>query len=187
MPTTKKTTTTRRAKPAAAKVSKPIEEDPVEAVQQKHKPDDLITCKSITAGKLIYVGPRTQIQYVWEDAGAEQQMEYQDLMSAILSRSNYVFLPRFIIEDDSIINDPRWSELQDVYNNLYDAGDIRELLSGKTSISAFKTAIRVAPEGLVKALQSEMAQGIQSGTFDSLGKLKAMDELLGTKMVELLG
>lgn len=181
MPT--KNTTTRRTKPAAAA---PVVEEPV-VVEKKYKPDDLIPCKSITAGKMIYIGSRTNIPYVWSNAGDVAYIEYQDLMSAILSHSNYVYMPRFVIEDENIVEDPRWSELKEIYDNLYDAGDVRELLSERTSVNKFKSVIKSAPAGLINAVRSEMAQGIQNGTFDSIGKVKAVDELLGTKMVELLG
>lgn len=183
--TTTKRTTTRRTKSSAASSPAPVKEEPVE--QKQHKPDDLIPCKSLTAGKMIYIGARTNISYVWVNAGDVAYIEYQDLMSAILSRSNYVYMPRFVIEDETIINDPRWSELKDIYNNLYDAGDIRELLSDRVSVNQFKQALKMAPSGLVMALRSEIAQGIQNGSFDSIGKVRAIDELLGTKMVELLG
>lgn len=175
MPTTNKKTTTRMAKPAADTETK-----------KQYKPDDLIPCKSLTAGKMIFIGARTNIPYVWSNAGDVAYLEYQDLMSAILSRSNYVYMPRFVIEDENIIGDPRWAELKDIYDNLYDAGDVRELLSERTSINRFKSAIKAAPAGLINAVRSEMAQGIQNGTFDSIGKVRAMDEFLGTKMVELL-
>ena len=126
-------------------------------------------------------------KYVWSNAGDVAYIEYQDLMSAILSHSNYVYMPRFVIEDEDIIGDQRWSELKEIYDNLYDAGDVRELLSERTSVNKFKSVIKSAPAGLINAVRAEMAQGIQNGTFDSIGKVKAVDELLGTKMVELLG
>lgn len=191
---TKRAPATAAAKPKAAETSAPVattvQEPPIEAesVQKKtvsgYKPNDLVPCKSITAGRMIYIGPRTRTPYVWVNSGDVAYLEYQDLMSAILSHSDYVYEPLFVIEDEAILSDRRWEELKDLYDNLYDMGDVKRLMN--LPLSSFKSELKKAPAGFQNAVKSEIVAGIKSGTFDSIQKVKAADEILGTKMAEML-
>ena len=49
-----------------------VVEKPKKVAQQKKEPKkfapgDTIECRSVTGGKLILIGPKTQIQYTWSD------------------------------------------------------------------------------------------------------------------------
>ena len=39
------------------------------AVPKKYAPNDVIECRSVTGGALILIGPKTHLQYTWEDYG----------------------------------------------------------------------------------------------------------------------
>ena len=70
---------------------------------KKYAPGDAIECRSVTGGKLILIGSKSQLQYTWEDYGDTAWVEYQDLQALYSRKSNFLIKPRFIIEDTELV------------------------------------------------------------------------------------
>ena len=62
--------------------------------------------------------------------------------------------------------------------------DVDEILN--LSLDQFKSALERLPKGLLRQLQLVVSQRMEEGTFDSLTKLKAMDEYCGTDFMKML-
>ena len=69
-------------------------------------------------------------------------------------------------------------------NRPYTMEDVDAVLN--LPISNFKSALRQLPKGLAKSLQVKVASKIEDGTFDSLQKIKAIDEVFGTDFRSVL-
>ena len=214
MATTRKTTTTAAAKKTTTKTTtakKAVEkqevkeaeapvvvEEPVEKEQPiiektpeviKKEPrqfgqNDLILCRSVTAGWLGVSGKSGQY-YVFENFGDQCEIEYQDLFALKSRHSQYIYAPLFVIEDEELLDNPRWSDIAHFYEDqVYTMEDVDAILN--LPKNEFENAINKLPKGLAKSLQVRVAEKIENGTFDSLAKIKLLDEVFGTDFRSIL-
>lgn len=141
--------------------------------------DDLIPCKSITAGELLMVGERTKMLYRWADADDIQDVEYQDLIYATRSNSGFVFKPRFIIMDnDFVAQNPKVKER---YDTMYTNKELRDIIM--LSPKEIKKIVPTLPEGAKESLKSMASTMIDNGVLDSVARIKVLDELFDTNMM----
>ena len=146
---------------------------------KKFKPNDLIKCKSITNGELLFVGEKSKILYKWADYGDVEEVEYKDLIYAMRMRSKVLLLPRIVVLDDDFVKQNK--DLDALYKTMYGKGDLIKLLN--LDINSFKAALATLPEGVCDALKGLASTMIANGTLDSINKIKALDEAFGTELL----
>lgn len=180
--TTKKTeseklvvTTENEAKTEAVKVA------PTKKTIKKYSPDDLIECRSVTGGELILIGDKSKLQYTWADYGDTAWVEYQDLQALQSRRSGFLTKPRFVIEDENLVE--QWgSMLKPIYDkiNTQTIEDFFEL-----PLNKFKAQLKIMPEGLKDAIKTKAVQMIQDEELYDIRKVREIDEAWGTDFVEM--
>lgn len=196
MATSAKRTSTAKKAIATEKAAEPvktIETEQTEVVTKIEEPKkaprqfnqtDLILCRSVTAGWLGLSGKSGQY-YVFENFGDECEIEYQDLFALKSRHSNYIYAPHFVIEDDELLENPRWTDVKKFYDEeVYTMEDVDMILN--LPINEFKTALPQLPRGLAKSLQVKVADKIEDGTFDSINKIKFIDETFGTDFTHVM-
>lgn len=201
-PRTSKTSTKAVTKEEATEVVEKVEEtvipeaptEPEKVVEEpkvvekktvkKIDPEDIIECRSITAGTLLMIGKKTGVQYKWSNMGDIGYVEYQDLLSTMVSNSPTVFRPRIVIENEDVLADPKWKRVSDLYKTMYGKDDLNKLLS-LTNV-AFEREIKKIPRGLLESLKSEVATRVGNGTFDSIQKIRTIDKVCGTDFERIL-
>lgn len=141
--------------------------------------DDLILCQSITRGELIYIGAKSGNRYVFADHGDTCEIEVRDLNALRASKSQYLYAPLFFIMDDEFVSQPNYKEINSLYDILR-KHDIDEMID--MPLAEFKTTLASLPAGLKTALEEEVATRIHNDEFDSLSKIKAIDEICGTDL-----
>lgn len=163
-------------------VKEPVKEEPKKPRQFNQ--NDLILCRSVTAGWLGVSGKSGQY-YVFTNAGDYCEIEYQDLFALKNRHSGFLYAPRFVIEDEELLENPRWADLKKFYDEeVFSRDDVERVIN--LPYPKFKEVITKLPKGLAKTLQVEVASRIESGTFDSLNKIKAIDEEFGTDFMSIL-
>ena len=195
--TSTKKSETKAVSETEVKVDEVVVETPVEEISAKkpvivkeEKPvrkfagDELIPCRSVTGGELICRATRDGETYHWSGYGDVKEMTFSDLSSLRAQKSAFIFDPLFIIEDDEVLEQPRWQEVKALYANMYDASDINEVLD--MPLSKFKKVFDTLPKGLKEAVKTEIATQINRGTFDSIQKVRYVDEVCGTDLECLL-
>lgn len=157
---------------------KVVKEEPVQKPVRQFNQNDLILCRSVTAGWLGVSGKSGQY-YVFENYGDECEIEYQDLFALKSRRSNYIYAPLFVIEDEELLENPRWADVAKFYDTeVFSIQDVDEVLN--LPVGSFENALKSLPKGLAKSLQVRVAEKIENGTFDSLKKIKIIDDVYGT-------
>lgn len=141
-----------------------------------YSPDDEILCRSVTSGELILIGKKTGNRYIWSNVNDEMYVLYQDLQSLKVTRSSYLYDPNFIILDEELVE--QWTDLKDVYNQLLKIEDITALLS-KTP-EEIKSVLATLPKGLLERVKAIISDKIVAGEFDSILRIRAIDEALDT-------
>lgn len=165
--TTEKTTSTEQTKPRAPK-------------QKKYAQDDLIQCKSIYAGTLLYTGDKTKITYEFSGIGDTRLVEYQDLLAGLVTKKRSLFAPYIIIEDEELLNNEHWKELKAIYDAMYDDNDLYAILAMPTY--EFAEKFPSLPFGVRQTIATIAADLIRDGKFDSMNKIKIIDENCGTDL-----
>lgn len=158
------------------------EEKPVVKVEKrKFEKDELIPVKSITGGELLMVGHQTGLLYKWVDFDDVQEVEYQDLQYDVRASGSYSKYPRFIILDEDFVEQNKLGEL---YDSLYSKDDIREIL--ELPANQLKKVIEGLPKGAKESIKTLASTMIRNGSFDSVSKIKVIDEIFETEMLHTL-
>ena len=148
---------------------------------KKFAPNDAIECRSVTGGALILIGPKTHLEYRWEDYGDTAWVEYQDLQALYSRKSNFLVKPRFLIEDDAIVE--QWGAmLKPVYNKVTDH-TIEELF--ELPLNKFKAQLTIVPDGIKDAIKTKAVQMIESEELYDIRKVRELDAAWGTDFVEM--
>ena len=83
------------------------------------------------------------------------------------------------------LENPRWKDLAKFYEDeVFTKEDVDEVLNLPNI--EFMNVIKKLPKGLAKTLHLRVATKIEDGTFDSLTKIKAIDETFGTDFMSIL-
>lgn len=150
----------------------------VKKAPRKYAPDDMITCRSVTFGELLMTGKKSGLLYSWANHGDTTEVEYQDLQALKSTRSSYLFRPRFVVEDEELV--AQWGkDFEALYQNIVDV-DVEALF--KLPVAQMKAKIKKAPRGVQQAVKNIAGEKILNGSLDSLAKIKAIDEVLGTDL-----
>lgn len=146
---------------------------------RKYAPTDMVPCRSITYGELLLTGAKTKLLYTWANYGDVTEMEFQDLQALKSTRSSYLFKPRFIIEDEELIE--QWAgDFKKMYDDIVTM-DVEELF--KLPTAQLKAKLKKAPSGVQQAVKNLAGEKIMNGSLDSLAKIKAIDDVLGTQLM----
>lgn len=159
-------------KPAPKKVNKP-----------KHDPNELILCRSVRFGELRLIGPKTRMPYSWANEGDVREVEYQDLVSWRALHSPYLFKPMIIIEDEDICEEWK-ADLGALYEDIQQI-DIKGMF--RLPQRQFVSQLKKLPEGMKSTVQNMAYSMIQDGTLYDLRIIKAIDEILGTELIMMIG
>lgn len=144
----------------------------------KYAPDDMIPCRSITFGELFLTGSKTKFLYSWANYGDVTEVYYQDLQALKSTRSSYLLKPRFIIEDEDLVE--QWkNDLGKIYSDIV-AMDVEEIFT--LPANQFRAKLKNAPVGVQQAIKNIAGEKIMNGSLDSLTKIKIIDEVLGTQL-----
>jgi len=180
MATSMKKTTSTSAK---AKAESEVVKETTVKEQRVFDKEDLIPCRSITFGELLMVGAKTKFVYKWADYDDVQEVEYQDLIYDVkIPGGSYSRFPRFVVIDDDFLEQN--PVLNDVYSKIYSKQDIRKILD--LSPRELENTVKGLPKGIKDSLKTMVATMITNGTFDSMNKIKILDELLDTQMAQTL-
>lgn len=151
---------------------------------KKYEPNDLIPCRSMYAGCLLFTGDKSKITYEFSNIGDFRYIEYQDLLAAMLVRKKSLYAPYIIIDDEELLENPHWKQIKDIYDGLYSERDLMNLINLPTS--QFNEEFRRLPVGYQKTIATIISGMIAENTFDSMNKIRIVDEVCGTDLVVLL-
>ena len=171
-------------KPETVETVKVEEAVPIETSKKsvkKFNPDDMILCQSICVGQTFVKGFKSGIIYTFEALGAEEYIEYRDLVAAVRSKDNIIFKPFIVVLDEDFINEQK--TLKSFYENMYTPEDFEEFF--KLRPNQMVEVLNNMPIGFRETIKSMAVGKIQDGVFDSVARIKALDDYFGTKMMLL--
>lgn len=162
-----------------SKVKENNEEKVVEKKETKKKkvfePNDYIQCHSATAGGLSIICPSGNY-YEFKEYGCDGEIEYKDLVSLIRKRSDHIFLPRIIIDDEDFLEEFR--QVKKLYEDMYTGYDLIEVL--RLPVDEMLSTIKKMPSGIYPNLRSTVSTMIANGQIDSVRKIRALSDFFGS-------
>ena len=149
---------------------------------RKFDPNETFPCRSVCYGELILEGYKSKILYTWANCGDYADVEYQDLQALQSRKSRFLTDPLFIIEDEELVD--HWGTLLKPIYSKIEEEDIEQIL--KLTPAQLKKRLKSAPNGIKESIKTMAAAKIMSGELDSLNRIKAIDEVLGTELMSMI-
>ena len=149
----------------------------------EYAPADGIPCRSVVEGTLILVGNKSGIEYNWGGFNDVTEVEYQDLQFLKARHSVFLYNPWFVIEDQELLETSRFKDLKETYETMYtiEMDDFCNLPNNR-----FEAELKKLPSGLQDAVKTHVMTQIQADEFDSIQKIKIIDNVLGTDLMFLV-
>lgn len=141
-------------------------------VKRTFTDSDYILCRSVCFGGLN-VTCQSGNSYEFVDYGADCEINYRDLVALIRKGSDHIFLPRFIILDNDLLED--FPSVKRVYETMYTTADLLNILS--LPKHHMISEINKLPDATKNVLCKMIATEIASGHLDSISKVRALSEL----------
>ena len=174
---TKKTTTKKETvKPTVSEDVAVTEKATV--AKKEFDQSDGILCHSVIQGGLYFDGTKTGILYTFSDYGDYTEIEYRDLAAAVRTKSEYIFNPYFVIDDEGFIAE--FPAVEKFYSEKFTTKDLREILY--LDIPDMIAEIERLPQTAVESLKNIASTQIANGNIDSIRKIKALDEIFDTDL-----
>ena len=107
-------------------------EDEVKATEKKvvekkeFAQSDGVQCHSVVQGGLFYEGTKTGMLYSFSDYGDVTEIEYRDLVAAVRTKSEYVYNPYFIIDDEDFLAE--FPAVEKFYEDQISIKDLKNIL-----------------------------------------------------------
>lgn len=169
-------TTTKKAATKTETTEKVVEEKPIKKEIVKEKKvftdSDYILCRSVCYGGLNVTSQSGNL-YEFKDYGYDCEINYRDLVSLIRKGSDHVFLPRFIILDEDLLED--FPTVKRVYEKMYTRNDLLDIL--RMPVRQMEMEIRELPDTTRSVLEQMVATEIANGNLDSISKVRKLSEI----------
>ena len=161
-----------------------VEKAKPQPVQKTYDQHDLILCRNVSAGWLKMTG-KSGIPYVWNATGDLCEVEYGDLWARKTAKSEYLYKPYFVIEDEELLEQPRWKDLKTFYDEKVYGLDNVDAIINVPSSSIRRVLVELS-DGMKNAVAVRAATMIENGSLDSLKKIKIIDEVCGTDLMSVI-
>ena len=154
----------------------------LESVKRTYVAGDMIPCKSVRYGMLQHVSRKSGDSYVWEDYGDVVDVSYGDLLALKSGKSKFLYAPWFIVLDDQLAEEWKLTELYTYFKEFEDVEDF--LQSGAITL---RRQLPNAPQGYKDLIVHKAGEMIRNGSLDSIGTVKAIDDVLNKSLSEMIG
>ena len=167
---------------AAQQTDTPVKEE----TQEKIVPKEIDLHQYITVvngfhGMLIYKSSRTGEVFMWNEFGAEQEMELQELRNARNTEKNF-FINNWFMFDDEFKWVIDYLGMGKYYRYALNVDGFDELF--KKTPTEIKRVIKEMSDGQKNSLAYRAMDLIASGEIDSRRVIAALEDALGVDLIE---
>ena len=161
-----------RTRKATEKTVKPI-------VPKDIDPEQYVTVRNGFQGRLVYVSKHTGERFVWDQFGAEQEMELRELKNAKNSYKKFFENNWFMFDEDWIVD---YLGVQRFYRNAVRIEDFDEIF--QKDAETISQIIGGMSDGQKKSVAYRARVLIAEGAIDSNKAITALEESLGVELIE---
>lgn len=161
-----------RTRKATEKTVKPI-------VTKNIDPEQYVTVRNGFQGRLVYISKHTGERFVWDQFGAEQEMELRELKNAKNSYKKFFKNNWFMFDEDWIVD---YLGVQRFYRNAVRIEDFDEIF--QKDAETISQIIGGMSDGQKKSVAYRARVLIADGAIDSNKAISALEESLGVELIE---
>ncbi len=142
-------------------------------------PNQYVIVRNGFRGPLVYKSPKTGEQFVWDEYGAEQEMELRELKSAKNARKKFFINNWFMFDDDWILE---YLGVRQLYKHALPIDNFDSIFSLKPD--ALKKRVAELSAGQKRSVAYRAKELIASKEIDSLSVVSALEEALNIELIE---
>lgn len=152
--------------------------------KEKISPKDIdmtqfVTVRNGFQGRLFYKSSRTGEKFVWDEFGAEQEMELRELKNAKNSKKKFFINNWFMFDDDWVVD---FLGLKQYYKNAVSVEQFDAALT--KGAAEIKKVVGAMSAGQKRSAAYRARQLIEDGIIDSNKAIVALEEVLGVDLVD---
>jgi len=166
------------------------EEDQVEEVvgKPKAKPekkkvelDDLVACRNLTSGRLVYISKKTGFEAVWSEYGDVEYLPVSELLTMKSSQPKFLKDPWMFIDDEDVAD---YLGLTKLYETIIPVDELEDFF--ELSANEARQILPKIPKGTKTLLSERARQGIQDGSLNNLQLIKLLEQELQIDLINLM-
>lgn len=166
--------------PAAVEtVNEVVQEEKKTFTPKAFDPNQIVTVRNGFQGRLVYRSRKTGERFVWDEFGAEQDMELADLKAARSSSKKYFINNWFMFDDPEIVAYLGMAQYYKFALNINDFDKLFEKNSSEIESTVSKLSV-----GQRKSVAYRAKQLILDGTIDSNRVIATLEKCLGVELIE---
>lgn len=142
--------------------------------QKQIKNTDMVTVMNTTNGRVIYQSKRTGQEWVFSEYGQSYEIEFSELVAMNNTYRSFLRDPWLLIVDDSAYVDKLG--LTELYKTVFNPEQVEKFFT--LPVDKMKELLSKAPIGMKELIASKAQEKITNGTFDSMSKIKFIQESL---------
>ena len=142
-------------------------------------PNQIITVKNGFQGRLVYKSKRTGERFVWDEFGAEQDMELSELRNARNSNKKYFINNWFMFDEPWVVD---YLGMGKYYKFSISIEGFDALFEKSTA--EIERTISKLSDGQKKSIAYRAKQLIADGGIDSNKTIATLEKCLGTELIE---
>ena len=170
----------------SVEIEKPVKETFVAKTKRNRtnfKQGDMIPCRCVRPNKVVYFSTKTDTRYEWNGFGDMVDVDFADLSAFKSSKSAMLYEPKIVIEDEELYEE--WKHvLEPIYEDYLGIDEATDLF--QMSDRKFEAFLKTAPTPFKEIIKVTAMRMIKDGDFDSIAKVRIMDDVLGTCMKEFI-
>lgn len=142
-------------------------------------PHRIVTVRNGFYGKLVYESKKTGETFIWDEFGAEQDMEIGELRNARNSNRKYFENNWFMFDEAWIVD---YLGVSRYYNFAISVDDFDSLFA--KPVNELKDAISKLSEGQKQSVAFRARQMVANGEIDSNKTIAALEKSLGIELID---
>lgn len=158
--------------------------DSSSAVKETITPKDIDSAQYVIVrngfqGKLVYRSRRTGEMFIWEEFGAEQEMELRELRNAKNSYKKFFINNWFMFDEDWIVD---YLGVRQYYKNAIPIDSFDDIF--ELAPNALAEKIEKLSDGQKKSVAYRAKELIAESKIDSLSVINTLEKALGIELIE---
>lgn len=151
----------------------------VSIVPKDVDPNQYVTVRNGFQGRLVYKSRKNNEIFIWDEFGAEQEIELRELKNAKNSYKNFFVNNWFMFDEDWIVD---YLGVRQYYKNAIKIDQFDDIF--KQNPSELKKTILNLSEGQKKSIAYRAKELITEKKIDSLSTISILEEALGIELIE---
>lgn len=182
---TRKTNTRTKSAETQADTTQDIEQSaPASSAKKTIIPKDIdptqyVTVRNGFQGKLIYKSRKTGELFVWDNFGAEQEMELRELRNAKNSYKRFFINNWFMFDEDWIVE---YLGVRQYYKNAIPIDNFDDVFT--QNADDLKDTISKLSDGQKKSVAYRAQELIAESKIDSLSVINTLEDALHIELIE---